>query len=161
MNSKNSIERPLGSALLAAVTSVVGLAFIGGCLYGLWLGRGPVGTPLGVGPSVGQNIVDLLTFGGITALIAFPSASVLSLVVGVPLFRLWLRRGYSGIGAYLAGGLIVAMVGAVIIGAAHFFAGFQIETHFWFILLLVAVSGLTAGFVVWYVLWRSQVASSS
>ena len=155
------MEKPLGSALLAAVASVVGVAFIGGCLYGLWLGRGPADAPLGVHSNTGPSIADLLPFGGITALIAFPSAAVLSLVVGAPLFRLWLRRGYSGVAAYVAGGLIVAMVGAVIIGAAHLFAGFQIETHFWFIMLLIAVSGLTAGFVVWYVLWRSQVASSS
>jgi hypothetical protein len=44
---------------------------------------------------------------------------------------------------------------------AHFFAGFLIEIHFRFVMLLMAVCGLTAGFVVWYVLWRSQAASSS
>lgn len=161
MNSKKSIERPLGSALLAAVVSVVGVALIGGCLYGLWLGRGSVDTPLGVRSDNGPSIFDLLPFGGITALISFPSASVLSFGVGVPLFRLWLRRGYSGVAAYIAGGLIVAMVGAVIIGAAHLFAGFLIETHFWFVMLLIGISGLTAGFVVWYMLWRSQIGSSS
>ncbi len=53
------------------------------------------------------------------------------------------------------------MVGAVIIGAAHLFAGFLIETHFWFVMLLIGISGLTAGFVVWYMLWRSQIGSSS
>lgn len=40
-------------------------------------------------------------------------------------------------------------------------AGFLTESDFWFAMLLIAVSGPTAGFVVWYVLRRSQVASSS
>jgi hypothetical protein len=155
MNAEKTSEAPLGGALLAAATSVVGLAFIGGCLYGLWMGRGPVHTPFGVRPNSGASIGDLLPVGFITALIASPAAFVLTLGAGFPLFHLWVRRGYSSIAVYVGGGIIVAMIAALIMVVAHTFAGFLLGNDFLFAMLLIAVSGPVAGFVVWCVLRRS------
>lgn len=84
-----------------------------------------------------------------------PGAIALTGGVGYPLFRLWVRRGYSNIAAYVGGGIIVAMIGALIVAAAHTFAGFLLGKDFVFAMLLIAVSGPVAGFVVWYVLRRS------
>jgi hypothetical protein len=95
-----------------------------------------------------------------TALVAFPAALVLTLAAAFPLFRLWVHRGYASVPAYVGGGVIVAMIGATIIAAAHVFADFLIDNDFLFTMLLIAVSGPAAGFVVWCVLRRSLVASS-
>lgn len=104
--------------------------------------------------------MTLVEIGLTTAMIALPVVLALTCGVAWPLFRLWMRRGYSGVAAYVAGGIIVAMIGAIIIAAAHVFADFLIGSDFLFAMLLVAVSGPVAGFVVWYVLQRSPTASS-
>jgi len=105
------------------------------------------------------SVMVLLDFGLITAMITLPVVLALTYGVAWPLFRLWLRRGYSGIAAYIAGGIVVAMIGAIVIWAAHVLAGFLISSDFWFAMLLTGVAGPVAGFVVWYVLQRSaQVA---
>jgi drug/metabolite transporter (DMT)-like permease len=97
--------------------------------------------------------MTLVEFGFTTAMITLPVVLALTCGVAWPLFRFWVRQGYSSVAAYVGGGVIVATIGAVIIGAAHSF-GFLIGTDFWFAMLLLAVSGPVAGFVVWYVLQR-------
>jgi len=98
--------------------------------------------------------MTLVEIGFVTAMITLPVVLALTCGVAWPLFRFWVRQGYSSVAAYVGGGVIVATIGAVIIDAAHNF-GFLIGTDFWFAMLLLAVSGPVAGFVVWYVLQRS------
>jgi hypothetical protein len=146
----------LGAALLAATASVICIAFIGGCFYPyfpqLWSAHYPSPARATYNDA---GLAILLEFGLITAMTALPGAIVLTGGVGYPLFRLWVRRGYSSIAAYVGGGIIVAMIGALIVTAAHTFAGFLLGKDFVFAMLLIAASGPVAGFVVWYVLRRS------
>lgn len=99
--------------------------------------------------------MTLVEIGFVTAMITLPVVLALTCGVAWPLFRFWVRQGYSSVAAYVGGGVIVATIGAVIIGAAHTF-GFLIGTDFWFAMLLLAVSGPVAGLVVWYVLRRAE-----
>jgi hypothetical protein len=146
----------LGAALLAATASVICIAFIGGCFYPyfpqLWSAHYPSPARATYNDA---GLAILLEFGLITAMTVLPGAIALTGGVGYPLFRLWVRRGYSNIAAYVGGGIIVAMIGALIVAAAHTFAGFLLGKDFVFAMLLIAVSGPVAGFVVWYVLRRS------
>lgn len=90
----------------------------------------------------------LLEFGLITAMTVLPGAIALAGGVGYPLFRLWVRRGYSNIAVYVGGGVIVAMIGALVIAAAHAFTGFLLGSAFLFAILLISISGPVAGFVI-------------
>jgi len=100
--------------------------------------------------------MTLVEIGLTIAMITLPAVLALACGVAWPLFRLWLRRGYSGVAAYVSGGVIVATIGAVVIAAAHTLGGLLMGTDFWFAMLLLAVSGPAAGFVVWYVLRGSE-----
>jgi hypothetical protein len=101
------------------------------------------------------NLGVLLEFGLLTAMIALPATLVLTCGVGFPLFRLWIRRGYSSVAVYVGGGIIIAAVGASIIAAAHILTGLFSGSDFVFAMLILGVSGPVAGFVVWYVLQHS------
>jgi hypothetical protein len=158
----NASNKSLGGALVAAVVSVIGISFLGGCLYpflgSFWLSPSGAEAP----PKYNDlNAVILLYFGFITAMIALPAALVLTYGVARPIFRLWISRGYSNVVAYISGGIIIAAIGALIMAAAHTFAGFLVYGDFRFAMLLMAVSGPVSGFVVWYVLRRSLVAKSN
>jgi hypothetical protein len=87
-----------------------------------------------------SNLLSALTFG-----IAFP------------LFRLWIRRGYSNVAEYIGGGVVVAATGAVLITMAHvLFSDFLTDSDFRFAILLIGICGPVAGAAVWYVLQRSS-----
>jgi len=149
----NPDNKSLGGALVAAATSAIGVAFLGGCLYPylmrLWFVSG---TPV-IRPSYNDiNLGVLLEFGVLTAMVALPATLVLTCGVGFPLFRLWIRCGYSNVAAYVGGGIIIAMIGALVAAAAHLVADFLSDGNFMFALLILGVSGPVAGFVVWYVL---------
>jgi hypothetical protein len=148
-------RKHLGAAILAAVASVICIAFIGGCFYPhfrqMWRGHHP-SPPRATYNDAG--LVVLLEFGLLTAMAVLPGAIALAYGVGYPLFRLWIRRGYSNVAVYVGGGIIVAITGALIIAAAHTFTGVLLGSDFLFAMLLIVVSGPVAGFVVWYVLQR-------
>jgi len=146
--------RRLGAALLAAATSAICIAFLVGGFYPYFslLLHGDRSI---AGSNNDASVMTLVEIGFITAMIALPVVFALTCGVAWPLFRFWVRRGYSSLAAYVGGGVIVATIGAVIIGAAHTF-GFLIGTDFWFAMLLLAVSGPVAGLVVWYVLRRAE-----
>jgi hypothetical protein len=156
MIEKQSNQPSLGRALMAAGVVAVFLAFIGGCAYGYWLAQGPIHTPFGIRPNSETNLVELLPMGFVTALIALPAILALILGAGLPLFRLWLRRGYSSAAAYIGGGVIVAAIGNLIMASAHVFAAFLLGSDFVFSMLLIGISGPIAGFVIWCVLRRSS-----
>lgn len=145
--------RRLGAALLAAATSAICVAFLVGCFYPYFslLLHGDRSIS---GTNNDASVMTLVEIGFVTAMITLPVVLALTCGVAWPLFRFWVRQGYSSVAAYVGGGVIVATIGAVIIDAAHNF-GFLIGTDFWFAMLLLAVSGPVAGFVVWYVLQRS------
>lgn len=159
---RNHLEgRRLGAALLAAAISVLCVAFFIGCFYpyiSLLLHDGS--SFLISGKYNDISLMASLELGFITAMVTLPFMLALTIGIAWPLFRLWLRRGYSGVAAYVGGGVIVATIGAVVIAAAHTLGGFLMGTDFWFAMLLLAVSGPASGCVVWYVLRRSLVAAS-
>jgi hypothetical protein len=153
----NPHRKPLGGALVAAAISAIGIAFLSGCFYPFLLRLWSVSAATAVRPSYNDaGFMVLLNFGLITAMVALPVTLALTCGVGLPLFRLWMRRGYSSVAAYIGGGIIIAMVGALIIATAHFLADFLVDSNFLFAMLIIGVSGPVAGFVVWYVLQRSS-----
>jgi len=161
MDAKESSKVSLGSALLAAGLSVIGIAFVGGCVYGILMAQGPVHTPFGVHPKTDTYIGGPLLLGFMVAVMTLPATFVLTFGIGFPLFYFWRRLGYSSVAAYVGGGVIIALIGELVIAAAHILAGFLLGGDFLFAMLLIAVSGPVAGFVVWRVLRRSFVTSSS
>jgi hypothetical protein len=146
--------KQLGVALLASAASALGVAFLAGCFYP-YLIRALSGRSVRLSNGDASPML-LLDFGFITALIALPAVFALTLGVGFPLFRHWIQRGYSGVAVYVAGGVIVALIGASILIAAHTLGGFLLDSDFLFAMLIIGVCGPLAGFVVWYVLQRSS-----
>jgi hypothetical protein len=94
--------------------------------------------------------------GLLTALVALPVTFALTLGISLPLFRLWIRRGYTNVAFYVSGGLVTALVGASVLTVAHIFDDFMVDSNFLFAVVLMGVSGPIAGLVVWYVLRRSS-----
>lgn len=145
----------LGAALLAAAMTAVSVAFFAGCFYPYLLHLLLAGSPASTHAAKYEvSATILLNSGFITALVALPATLVLTYGVGFPLFRQWVRRGFSGFVAYVGGGIVVAIIGASIVALAHFYCGFLSGSDFSFAMLILAVCGPVAGFVVWYVLMR-------
>jgi hypothetical protein len=151
------LEKPdqnaLGGALVAGALSSIVVAFFGGCVYALVLGLGRHSSAAG---SSDSSIMVVPEIGFLAALVALPVTFALTFAVSLPLFRLWIRRGYTTVAMYVGGGFVPALVGASILTAAHIFDDFMVDSTFLFAVALMGVSGPVAGFVVWYVLQRSS-----
>jgi hypothetical protein len=153
----NLNQRHLGVALLAAAASTIGIAFVAGCLYPFLLSLWQVSSATAAHSGHDDwEFTTLLEFGFITAMVALPAVFVLTLGVGYPLFRSWIRHEYSNLSVYVGGGIIMSAVAALVISVAHVLAGFLVRSDLIFGLLLIAVSGPIAGAVVWFVLRRSS-----
>jgi hypothetical protein len=150
-------QKHLGGALAAAGVVAIGVAFLGGCFYPFLVELMSPHTASGVRSSFsGVSPMILVDFGLFTAMIALPVTLVLIFGIGLPVFRLWIRRGYSNIAQYIGGGVIVAIIGVALIGVAHVLSvDFLIDSDFRFALLLIGICGPVAGLTVWYVLQRS------
>ena len=147
-------KNALGGALVAGALSTVCVAFFGGCVYGFLLGLGRNSSTTGA-TSGSASIMIVPEIGLLTALVALPVTFVLTFGISLPLFRLWIRRGYTNVALYVGSGLVTALVGASILLAAHIFDDFMVDSIFLFAVVLMAVSGPIAGLVVWYVLRQS------
>ena len=95
-----------------------------------------------------------IDFGFIIAMMTFPVVVALTCGVAWPVFRHLIRRGYSGATAYVAGGVIVAAIGALLVAVAHISRNFLVDNDFWFAILLIGICGPVAGVVTWWVLQR-------
>jgi hypothetical protein len=155
INLEKPDQNALGVALLAGGLSSVCVAFLGGCIYPLVLGLGRHSLA-GRAPNGDPSIMIVPEIGVLTALVALPVTFALTLGISLPLFRLWVRRGYTNVAIYVSGGFVTALVGASILTAAHVFDDFMVDSNFLFAVVLMGVSGPVAGFVVWYVLQRSS-----
>jgi len=160
---RNHLEgRRLGTALLAAAISALCVAFFIGCFYpyiSLLLHDGR--SFLISGKYNDISLMASVELGFITAMVTLPFILALTFGIAWPLFRYWIRRGFLGLAVYIGGGIVIAMIGALVITAMHFFRNFLVSNDFEFALLLISICGPVSGFVVWYVLRRSQVSSSS
>jgi hypothetical protein len=151
-------QKYLGGALAAGTVAAIGIAFLGGCFYP-FLTELVSHHPASVVRSShsGTGLMILLDFGLFTAMIALPVALALTFGIGFPLFRLWIRRGYSNVAEYIGGGVVVSAAGAVLITMAHvLLADFLTDSDFRFAILLIGICGPVAGVAVWYVLQRSS-----
>lgn len=138
-------------SLVAGAVSAIGVSFIGGCFYPYvmmkWLSQNVAKAP----PTYDDlTISTTLEFGIIIAAIALPVIIVLTVGLALPLFRLWIRRGYASVAAFAAGGVIIATVGASIISVLHFAADFLVTNDYLFALVLIGTAGPVAGIVIWY-----------
>lgn len=89
-------------------------------------------------------------------MVALPVILALTWGVGFPLFRGWIRRGYSGTGAFAGGGIIIALVGALVVFMVHAFTDMLLDRDFFFAILLLMAAGPIAGLVVRHVLRRGN-----
>jgi Zn-dependent protease with chaperone function len=155
---RNHLEgRRLGTALLAAAISALCVAFFIGCFYpyiSLLLHDG--GSFLISRKYNDISLMNSVELGFITAMFTLPFILALTLGIAWPLFRYWIRRGFVGLAVYIGGGIVIAMIGALVITAMHFFCDFLVSTDFEFAMLLIGICGPVAGFVVWWVLQRSN-----
>jgi hypothetical protein len=62
--------------------------------------------------------------GCVAALVTLPFAIISALVIGVPLFLYWRRRGFTSVAMYFLAGAIISGVLAVALALAHAVAGF-------------------------------------
>ncbi len=152
---EKSDQNALGGALVAGALSSVVVAFFGGCVYALVLGLGRHSAAAG-SPDGASSIMVVPEIGFLAALVALPVTFALTFAVSLPLFRLWIRRGYTTVAMYVGGGLVPALIGASILTAAHIFDDFMVDSTFLFAVALMGVCGPVAGFVVWYELRRAN-----
>ena len=146
-----SKEVPVGGGLLASILVIVILIFVIGCLYGLWYWQLP-GHTASARRDPGIGILDIVPFGFAASVYGFPTAAVLILAAGYPLFRLWVRRGYLRVGAYVGAGLILSGIGEAILAAGHLVIGLLQGAGLWFAVLFIALCGPTTGCVAWLVM---------
>lgn len=109
---KHFEERRLWAALLAAAISVIGLAFLLGCFYPYLFVLLDSDQSSSLSRTFNfASLTDSIEIGFAIAMMTLPAIVVLTCGVAWPVFRRWIRRGYSSFAAYGGGGLIVAMVG--------------------------------------------------
>jgi hypothetical protein len=135
----NLRDRLLG-ALMVAWAAAVFVGFLAGCVYAIALG-------------LTENI---LSIGAVTAIVTAPIAGVVVFALGWPLFRTWMRRGYSSALAHIGAGALIAAVTTLLVAAAHYFGGFLLGKDFPFALATIIVAGPVAALVVWLVLRDSR-----
>jgi uncharacterized membrane protein len=97
----------LFGGIAAATLAVVGVAFLGGCLF-------VVTTIDGYQISRTAEYLGVMIYvGTICALMAVPMSVVAAIAVGTPIFLLWRRRGYRSILAYLFAGALMSVLVAM------------------------------------------------
>jgi hypothetical protein len=140
MTSTNS----LFDGIAVAVFAVVLLAFLVGFVSPIVF----VGLP-----DTGVDTMGAFSLafgiGCVAALVTLPFAIISALVIGVPLFLYWRRRGFTSVAMYLLAGAIISGVLALVLALAHAVAGF-LTGGFDFLLALsiIALGGPVAALTV-------------
>jgi hypothetical protein len=148
--------RWLWKALLAAATSAICISFLLGCFYPYLFVLMDADQSSGVYRTLNfASLMASIELGFVIAMMTIPAVVALTWGVGWPVFRQFIRRGYSGVAAYTIGGVFVAGIGIIVMAAAHTVGGFLMDGDFRFAILLITVSGPVAGLVVWCVLQRA------
>lgn len=148
---------PLIVSLMVAVAIMSVIAFVAGALYGFWLWKNSVQSLAVPHLKSGLSPLNILPFGFSAAVQAFPATVLLTFGGGIPLFRRWIARGYIRATAYVAGGIILALLGAAVLTLAHVLIDYLSSEAFWVSLMALALYGPIAGTVVWGVLRRSLI----
>ncbi len=131
-----------------AVFAVVLVAFFVGCASLL--------IPYGM-PRTADDATATFMIGVMAAFVTFPFAAVSALVVGVPLFRLWNRLGFTSLPQYLVAGAVMSSVLGATVALAHFFAGFLASgSDFTMALWIIVMGGPTAALTV---KWAARVGA--
>lgn len=108
----------LFDGIAVAVFAVVFLAFLAGFVSPIvWVGLPHAGGDVTGAFSVAFGI------GCVAALVTLPFAIVSALVIGVPLFLYWRRRGFTSLAMYFLAGAIMSAVLALALALAHAIAG--------------------------------------
>ena len=101
-------SRLLGG-IAAATLAVVGVAFLGGCVFA-------VATVHGYQLSkTADYICAMFYVGAICAFAAIPSSVAAAITIGTPILLLWRRRGYNSILAYLLAGVLISVIVALVL----------------------------------------------
>ena len=109
----------LFNGVAVAVLSVVLLAFLAGIASPIVF----VGLPHTDVDAMGAFSLAF-GIGCVAALVTLPCAIISALVIGVPLFLYWRRRGFTSVAMYLLAGAIISGVLALGLALAHAVAGF-------------------------------------
>jgi hypothetical protein len=129
-----------------AVCAVVLVAFFVGCAS--------LVIPYGI-PRTAEDATATFMIGVMAAFVTFPFAAVSALVVGVPLFRLWNRLGFTSLLQYLLAGAVMSAILGATVWLAHFFAGFLSGgSDFPMALWIIIMGGPTASLTV---KWAARV----
>jgi hypothetical protein len=113
-------QERLARGLLVACATAMIVAFLGGCVYGAFLG-----TPEGVSFRLTADALSFMLFvGGVTAVCAAPIAGIASFALGLPLFGFCVSRNYASPLVYVGGGVLISLVVAGLLALGHHLAGF-------------------------------------
>ena len=119
-----------------AIVFIVGAASLPIC-YGL--------------PKSADDVMAALYIGLMSTMVAFPVAAIASLFIGVPLFAVLRRRGYTSPLNYFVAGILMSAVVTGLVFAAHQFKGFLTDSDFYLSLWMIAIAGPVAALTVKYV----------
>jgi hypothetical protein len=137
------------TGILAAWATEVVVSLVVGCVYSISGAGGLASLKL---PDAGSGIFWISSvFAFIGAVVGF----VATLALGVPILKLFIRRGYTSGPAFLGAGIIIsAALGAVFYGS-HQFGEKLMDMDFHFAMIAVFISGPLAGLSFW-LLYRRQ-----
>jgi len=136
------------TGILAAWATEMVVSFIVGCVYVFSIGGIDSRHLSGLGDAI-------LMIGGIFLLIGTAVGFVSSLVLGVPILKLFIRYGFtSGLSFLGAGTIISAALGSVFY-ISHQFGEKIMDMDFNFAMLAVFLSGPLAGLSFWLVYRRT------
>jgi hypothetical protein len=128
--------------IVAAVVAIVLIAFLCGCLF----------VVLTVGkPRLTADYIGVMAYVGcVCAFATLPLSVVAAIVVGAPILKLWRRRGYYSVPAYIAAGVLISLIVAVILTVARRVATdfLWIDPEYGLALAIVALAGPVAALTV-------------
>jgi hypothetical protein len=145
----NATKDRFTAGIVAAWAAEVVVSLVVGCVYSISGAGGLASLKL---PDAGSGIFWISSvFAFIGAVVGF----VATLALGVPILKLFIRRGYTSGPAFLGAGIIISATLGAVFYLSHQFGEKLMDMDFTFAMIAVIISGPLAGFSFW-LLYRQQ-----
>jgi hypothetical protein len=148
----------LARGLLVGCATAMIVAFLAGCVYAV-IESTPEG---GVVRVTGDALGPMLLIGGVAAAVAAPIAGIAALVLGFPLFGFCVSRNYSSPLIYIGGGILISLLVAGLMVAAHNFTDFLTDdADLRLGMSATLAAGPLSALALWFVVRPSQSSRTS
>ena len=149
-NSIQSRSDSFTGGLVAAWATSVLVALIVGCIYAIYSGGGLSSLKL---PDASSAIFVISFF---FCLVSSVVGMVVTMVLGIPIFKGFVVLGYTSPIAFSGAGLLTSLVLACALYIGHRFRDVLDDSGFQFALIAIFASGLLGGLSFWAIYRRNQ-----